>query len=115
MYYFETKDAFVLLLDWSKDSRYLRFNTSIHEVYIWDTTTGEEQAYSCIKDTEWNTHNCIYSWEMQAAFPDNTGPDFINCRTMMKIHDREEDKDNDEDQTIIATCDDNSMINLASL
>jgi WD40 repeat protein/Ca2+-binding EF-hand superfamily protein len=58
-------------LDWSKDNQYLRSCTDNGEVLYWNLSDPNValKTLESLKNMDWNTCNCPYTWETQAITP----------------------------------------------
>ena len=58
----------VIHLDWSNDAQYIMSNCTNGELLFWDAEKGELQAPKPMKEVQWETNNCVYSYCTQGAW-----------------------------------------------
>ncbi|KAG5448106.1 Echinoderm microtubule-associated protein-like 1 [Clonorchis sinensis] len=73
--------SFVLHLDWSADSRYLRSESGDYELLFW---TGNDcrqvVSLSSLRDVDWATQTCTLGWCVTGVWPDGgDGTDVNAC------------------------------------
>ena len=54
--------------DLSFDFKYIRMSTSNQEVYYYNVTGEMINSPIQIRNTQWDTHNCIYSWTIKGLY-----------------------------------------------
>ena len=80
--YGKAHSSFIVSVDWSADSTFLRTICGAHEL-IWFTVNGEgvEQdtsGYQNTMETEWATSSAKYGWLVTGIFPSGTDGTHIN-------------------------------------
>lgn len=58
----------VLHMDFSSDGQYLISNCSAGDMLFWDVEKGEQQAAKLMRDVQWETSTCVYSFIMQGIW-----------------------------------------------
>ena len=82
----------------------MRSNWTNDEVTYWDVFKEEKiKKIKEIKDLDWDSHNCKFTWETKAVFPHGYGPDYINCTCV------------DKDEEIIVTGDDDAFLRIHAM
>ena len=67
---FSKHKTFVTHVDFSVDGQYIRSTCGAHELLYADAMTGSHVASaSALKNQQWSTCNCVYSWEAQGIWP----------------------------------------------
>ena len=102
--YGKAHSSFIVSVDWSADSTFLRTICGAHEL-IWFTVNGEgvEQdtsGYQNTMETEWATSSAKYGWLVTGIFPSGTDGTHINHVDFSK------------DQSLIVTGDDYGLVNV---
>ena len=65
-------------LDFSRDSKYLRVNYQSNELHFFEAGPGLHiKESSRLKDTEWETETCIFSWNVQGIWPKEDGSEIV--------------------------------------
>jgi WD40 repeat protein len=63
-----------LHIDFSVDGKYLRTNTENHELFFFEAGSGIPiQESSRLKDFEWDTETCIFTWNVQSVWKRDSG------------------------------------------
>ena len=61
-------------IDFSVDGKYLRTNTENHELFFFEAGSGIPiQESSRLKDFEWDTETCIFTWSVQSVWKKDSG------------------------------------------
>lgn len=55
-------------LDFSTDSQYLRSNCSGGDLLFWDSEKGDQQAPKLMREVDWETENCVFSYSSQGIW-----------------------------------------------
>jgi microtubule-associated protein-like 6 len=55
-------------VDFSSNSQYLMSNCSAGDLLFWDTDSGELQAPKSVKNVQWDTNTCVYSYATQGIW-----------------------------------------------
>nr|CAH8834009.1 unnamed protein product [Trichobilharzia regenti] len=73
--------SFVLHIDWSVDSRYLRSVSGDYEILFWTAFDCRQVVSpSTLRDLEWASQTCTLGWEVAGIWPpDSDGTDVNAC------------------------------------
>lgn len=71
----------VLHLDWSNDAQYIASNCSNGELLFWDAEKGELQAPKPMKEVQWETNSCVYSYCTQGMWGPYVDESYLNGTT----------------------------------
>ena len=95
-------NSFIVSVDWSQDSTYLRSVCGAHELlfYTAENCQQDPSGASNTVATEWATHHAKYGWLVDGIFPSGTDGTHING------------VDFSSDDTLIATGDDYGLVNI---
>ena len=74
--------SFIVALDWSQDSDYIRSNCGAHELLFWNITDGkcgqDKNGKSNTVPTIWATKTVLFGWHVDGIFPSGTDGNHIN-------------------------------------
>lgn len=88
-------------LDWSKDGENLQSTSTDYELLFWDALQGEQiTASASLRNTEWDTHNCVLGYPVIGIWPD--GADGTDVNSVDRSHNKR----------LLATGDDFGNVNL---
>nr|CDS24007.1 echinoderm microtubule associated protein1 [Echinococcus granulosus] len=92
--------SFVLHLDWSEDSQYLRSVSGDHELLYWSVANCRQTSASGMRDVRWATQHCNLGFEVAGIWPPDSDGTDINavCRS--------------HSTRLLATADDFGQVNL---
>jgi len=81
-------NSFIVSLDWSADSMWIRSVCGAHEL-LWFKVTDdgidhEGEGFSETKETEWQSQHAKYGWNVTGIFPSGTDGTHINDVDMSK-------------------------------
>ncbi|CAH8566869.1 unnamed protein product [Dicrocoelium dendriticum] len=72
--------SFVLHVDWSFDSRYLRSCSGDYELLYWTASDCRQiVAPSTLRDIDWHTHTCTIGWDVTGIWPEGADGSDINA------------------------------------
>ncbi|KAF6771582.1 hypothetical protein AHF37_09212 [Paragonimus kellicotti] len=93
--------SFVLHLDWSSDSQYLRSESGDYELLFWTAHDCRQVVSpSSLRDLDWATHTCTLSWSVVGIWPDGADGTDINACTVYT------------NSALLATADDHGKVKL---
>lgn len=55
-------------IDFSNDSQFLRSNCTAGDLLFWDASKGDQQAPKLMREIEWDTNTCVYSYNTQGLW-----------------------------------------------
>ena len=58
----------VIHFDISNDNQFIMSNSSVGELLFWDVERGEQQAPKLMREVQWETLNCVYSYSTQGIW-----------------------------------------------
>ncbi|KAL4498316.1 hypothetical protein ABPG72_013122 [Tetrahymena utriculariae] len=99
--------SFITHLDFSKDGSHIRSVCGAYDLLFWDANTGAQLTAGAtqLRDEEWDTHSCIFSWPVQKMWKKS-----YNDYTDINWCDRSHTKING--YYLLANGDDYSTVNL---
>ena len=76
----------IIHFDFSNDGAYLASNCSNGELLFWDAEKGELQAPKAMKEIQWETNTCVYSYATQHVWGPYVDNAYVNycCRSNAK-------------------------------
>ncbi|KAL7060336.1 hypothetical protein AAHC03_09572 [Spirometra sp. Aus1] len=93
--------SFVLHLDWSEDSQYLRTTSGDYELLYWTVSNCRQvTAVSSLRDVRWATQTCQLGWAVAGIWP--PGSDGTDINAVARSH----------STRLLATADDFGKVNL---
>ncbi|KAF8570544.1 hypothetical protein P879_02628, partial [Paragonimus westermani] len=93
--------SFVLHLDWSSDSQYLRSESGDYELLFWTAHDCRQVVSpSSLRDLDWATYTCTLSWSAIGIWPDGADGTDINACTVYT------------NSALLATADDHGKVKL---
>lgn len=96
-------NSYVMALDWSADSSYIRSNCGAYELLYWSAAAGWTQdanGRSNTTATDWHTNTVKFAWHTEGIYPKGTDGTHVNSVS------------SSEDGTLLATGDDWGLVNL---
>jgi len=75
----------ILQVDWSADGKHMRSNCRAYELLFWNmkdpiNTSAQETSATAMKDVQWHTQSCPFTWATMGIFdPSQTGTDINAC------------------------------------
>lgn len=74
-------------LDFSHDGQFIMSNCSAGELLFWDVERGEQQTPKLVKEMQWETNTCVFSYQSQGVW----GPfdDGIDVHAVERSHSKE--------------------------
>ena len=69
----------VIHVDFSNDGQYLMSNCSNGELLFWDAEKGELQAPKPMKEVQWETNNCVYTYATQGVWGPHVDETYVNA------------------------------------
>jgi WD40 repeat protein len=81
-YVLKGHNSFIVNLDWSADSRYIRSNCGAHEILYWSWGDNgfaqDKNGRSNTKGTDWATKHTKFGWCVDGIFPPGTDGTHVN-------------------------------------
>lgn len=74
--------SFVTHIDWSADNTLIRSTCGAYELLFWDVAAGRQILNSTDNteaDSAWNTHNCIFGFDVMGVWKAGSSGDDINA------------------------------------
>jgi microtubule-associated protein-like 6 len=69
-------------IDFSNDSQFLKSNCTGGDLLFWDADKGDQQAPKLMRDIEWETNTCVYSYNTQGIWgPYGDGVEILSTTT----------------------------------
>lgn len=96
--------SFIVALDWSQDSSYIRSNCGAHEILYWkigeDSAEQDKSGRSNTTGTAWASKHTKFGWTVDGIFPSGTDGTHING------------VNGSNDGSLIVTADDFGLVNV---
>lgn len=72
--------SYIMALDWSADSTYIRSNCGAYELLFWNIKTLQFDPYGgkVTKDFKWATETTKFGWHVQGIYPKGTDGTHVN-------------------------------------